>query len=187
MKNPKCILLILFAAWSFMPINGFAKTTTIAFLVYDKMNVLDYAGPREVLSQVGFGLEHDQSNDRVFTYTVGFPHASIKAIEGTTIVADYALGAEMPVPDIIVLPGARDEDVPLDPKILTWLKNHAAEKKQLMSVCTGAYFLAEAGLLNGRKATTHHLSFERFGALYPLIRLQKNVRYVDEGQILTTA
>ncbi|RZA02213.1 MAG: DJ-1/PfpI family protein [Proteobacteria bacterium] len=187
MKKLKCSLILFISAWSLMPLTSSAKTTTIAFLVYDKMNVLDYAGPREVLSQVGFSLAEEKGGDKISAFTVGFPQKEIRAIEGTQIVADYGWGDAIPAADIIIVPGARDEDVPLDLRILVWLKEHAAANRQLMSVCTGAYFLGEAGLLNGKKATTHHLSFPRFKAQYPGVKLQEKVRYVEEKNILTTA
>jgi transcriptional regulator GlxA family with amidase domain len=80
--------------------------------------------------------------------------------------------------------GARDD---IDPRVLVALRRAAARGKRIASICTGAFILAEAGLLDGRPATTYWLYSDEFRRRYPRVDLRADVLYVDDGQILTSA
>ena len=88
--------------------------------------------------------------------------------------------------DLIAIPGW-DSPVDPSPEFLQALRDGVARGARVMSVCTGAFVLAAAGLLDGRRATTHWRHSERLARLYPAIDIDPNVLYIDEGQVLTSA
>jgi transcriptional regulator GlxA family with amidase domain len=99
---------------------------------------------------------------------------------------DYAA---LTTADTVVVPASQEtdeDDDPLDHELRAALSALGPEVR-VASVCTGAFVLAAAGLLDGRRATTHWLSAERFRTLYPRVRLDPDVLYVDEGRVLTSA
>ncbi len=87
----------------------------------------------------------------------------------------------------IVLPGIDDLSVRPGPAALRALRAAAARGARLVSICTGAFALAEAGLLDGKRATTHWLDAEELRACYPMVEVDPDVLYVDNGQVLTSA
>lgn len=89
--------------------------------------------------------------------------------------------------DIVVVPSWRDAQEAPPPRLLAALRRAHARGALLVGLCLGAYVLAEAGLLDGRRATTHWRWAERFARRYPLIRVDPGVLYVDEGDVLTSA
>lgn len=158
----------------------------VAFLVYDDMNILDYSGPREVFSQAARTMKSKGIKQEINAYTIGYPSLTIKAIEGTVIQADYTLD-NSPQPDFLILPGGNITHISKDLKVIEWIKNIANTSKVTMSVCTGAALLAETGLLDGKEATTHHLFLASFKERYPRVKLRNDMRFVDEGSVMTTA
>jgi transcriptional regulator GlxA family with amidase domain len=88
--------------------------------------------------------------------------------------------------DTIVVPG-RDNHGPTDPEVLDALRAAAARGTRIASVCVGAFILAETGLLDGLRATTHWVGAAELAARHPAIEVDPNVLYVDNGQFLTSA
>ena len=89
--------------------------------------------------------------------------------------------------DTIVIPGWRDPDEPPPAALLRHLRRAHERGARLCSICSGVFVLAAAGLLDGRRATTHWRYVERLAARYPLIRVEPNSLYVDDGALLTSA
>jgi transcriptional regulator GlxA family with amidase domain len=89
--------------------------------------------------------------------------------------------------DTIVVPGRNDVTAGTSDDVLRALKSAYARGTRIASICSGAFTLAEAGLLDGRRATTHWLAADLFRATYPAVDLDPDVLYVDEGQVLTSA
>ena len=146
----------------------------IAILAFDGMTALDAVGPAQVLTFL--------------------PGASVRWVSpepgprrtdaGMSIVADRAL-ADVPRPDVLLIPGGLDmRPVMADTRVLDWLRTAHATAQWTTSVCTGALVLGAAGLLNGRRATTHWAMLERlpkFGAT-PVAE-----RVVVDGKLITAA
>lgn len=102
------------------------------------------------------------------------------------IATDYGLG-HLTEAHTIVVPGCNDAaTVPTD-EILAALRDAYAAGIRIASICTGAFVLAAAGLLDGRRATTHWIAAEVFRAAFPAVELDPDVLYVDDGQVLTSA
>lgn len=100
---------------------------------------------------------------------------------GMLVTPDYSF-ADAPVPDIVVI-GAQSGGAGLS----DWLRKVHAQHATIMSVCTGAYRLAESGLLDGKSATTHHDSYGDFASQFPKVKLVRSVRYVESDPTIYTA
>ncbi|MFC8491323.1 DJ-1/PfpI family protein [Streptomyces sp. NPDC057235] len=128
----------------------------IAVLLYDRFTALDAVGPYELLARL-------PGAETVFVARERGPVRNDQ--DSLALVADRAL-AEVPAPDIVLVPGGPDARVAMDdPEILDWLRAADATSTWTTSVCTGSLVLAAAGLLDGRRATTHWLAFDELRAL----------------------
>ena len=101
---------------------------------------------------------------------------------GTDLGIEAAAGA-----DTMVVPGRNDVTVGTSEDVLHTLRSAYAAGTRIASICSGAFTLAEAGLLDGKRATTHWLAADLFRATFPTVDLDPDVLYVDEGQVLTSA
>lgn len=111
---------------------------------------------------------------------------SMRAVGGFEFTAPHGLGV-LDRAGTIVVPGWSTADRPSPPALLRKLRRAHAQGARLLSICSGAFLLAEAGLLDGRRASTHWLYADTFRDRYPKVELDAEVLYVDEGPILTSA
>lgn len=102
------------------------------------------------------------------------------------IVVPHGLDA-LAAADTIIVPGITDVQMPAPPAVLNALRRAAARGARIASICSGAFVLAEAGLLDGRRATTHWLAAPLLAQRFPAITVDPDVLFVDEGRILTSA
>ncbi len=158
---------------------------TIAVLLFDDVEELDAVGPYEVLAS--WTLVHPEDGWRVVT-TV--PVDSSPDVDGAKDLRMSA--AEMPERlgqlDVLVHPGGRGTRRLLaDEEHLDWVRGQAEGGALMTSVCTGALVFAASGLLAGRPATTHWRALGELAALDPTIELRPDDRYVDDGQVITSA
>lgn len=146
----------------------------VAFLVSAGSNVIDMAGPWEVFQDVmtrpGFRL-----------YTVADGAASVRLTGGLHVIPDYALDAAPP-PHVIVVPAMRGT-----PAVHEWLRGMSGQAQLTLSVCTGAFQLARAGLLEGKAATTHHEFYDQFARSFPTVQLKRGLRFVEGAPNIATA
>ena len=153
-----------------------------AILLFDDVEVLDFAGPFEVFSVTNELDDYSILN----VYTVAREKAPVKARNGLSINPDYAI-KEAPAPGILIVPGGiGTRPVLQQHDVISWIKESANSAEKVLSVCTGALLLAKAGLLEGLKATTHHQVFEELAALAPNTEIVKGERFVDNGKIITS-
>ena len=161
------------------PLVPSADGVPVAFLLSDGAVTIDFAGPWEVFEDarvVGRA-------QRAFSlYTVAEKPAAIVASGGLKIVPDYEL-ATAPAPKVVVVPAQSGPTA----AVKRWLMNTAQHADVVMSVCTGAQILAEAGMLDGRSATTHHSALTTLAMQYPKTSVVRGVRFVDNGSIATSA
>lgn len=150
----------------------------VAFLLSDGAVVIDFAGPWEVFNNVMIGNRMDLFQ----TYTVSESATPVQASGGMQIVPNYTL-ANAPQPKIIVIPAQGDPTQPM----LDWIRNSSKLADLTMSVCTGAFVLAQTGLLAGKSATTHHGSLMNLQIAYPDIHVKRGARFVEEGNLATAA
>jgi putative intracellular protease/amidase len=153
-----------------------AKRITVAILLFNGVEIIDYSGPWEVFGQAGFAV-----------HTVAQKADPIKTAFGQRVVPDYTL-ANCPPADILLIPGGGVSDALLaNQPLIQWIQTRAKDAQHVMSVCTGAFLLAKAGLLDGQTATTFHKSLDRLARVAPKTRVVHDQRYVDNGKVITTA
>jgi len=147
----------------------------VAFLISEGAVVIDFAGPWEVFQQV---MEPQTMQSRFQTYMVAGTAAPVRVSGGMQIVPDYIL-ADAPAPKVLVIPAQMGHS----PATLSWIREVTKHTDVTMSVCTGAFVLAETGLLNGRAATTHHAAYRELEVLYPQVKVKRGLRFVEDGNI----
>ncbi|ULR54782.1 GlxA family transcriptional regulator [Streptomyces deccanensis] len=153
---------------------------TVLFLLFDGVQSLDVTGPLEVFA----GAEqHTPGTYRVSTASLD--GAPVRTSSGLTLVPDQALAAA-PAPHTVLVPGGQGTRNPA-PGVVDWLREHGPRAERLVSVCTGAILLAEAGFLDGRRATTHWAYCETLARRHPAIEVDPDPIYVRDGHIATSA
>ena len=162
----------------------------VAILIFDNVEVLDFAGPFEVFSRTRLtpGVESRRSEDsapfRVFT--IAKTSEPVTATGGLVVIPKYGF-AETPRIDLLVVPGGFGTRLLMsDEDTLDWIRRTAAKARQVSSVCTGALLLAKAGLLEGRRATTHWASLDLLDSLGAGVTVERSSRVVDDG-VITSA
>jgi transcriptional regulator GlxA family with amidase domain len=162
-----------------------AVTRNVAIVVYDGVELLDFAGPGEVFSSAArFGAVGDQPAFRV--YTVATNKAPITSQGFLKIVPEFSV-EDAPRPDLIVLPGGNSAALTEDPRFMAWAHKAFETSEIAMSVCTGAFVLGKSGLLDGRTATTWFGATAKLRQAFPKASVQDGRRFVDQGAIVTTA
>jgi transcriptional regulator GlxA family with amidase domain len=164
--------------------------TNVAVLLFEDVEVLDFAGPFEVFSRVRTlpGLESRWNEDTApfNVFTVAKTAEPISAIANMMVIPDHGFETA-PRIDILVVPGGLGARALLDDEeTLTWIKSVDESTSLTTSVCTGSLVLAKAGLLAGRTATSHWGALEALGQIDQSITVDKTSRFVDDG-IMTSA
>lgn len=160
------------------------RTLNVAVLIYPGMNALDATGPLEV-----FDMANDLAPGSFNFYTLASTHAPVAPHGNAFSLAPRFSFADAPRADIVVVPGA---PMPIiaqlehNAALLNFVRE-AAKKPQLMSVCTGSFLLARAGVLDGKRVTTHFGATADFAQQFPRVILRQNLRFVEDGNVLTTA
>ncbi|GAB3281683.1 DJ-1/PfpI family protein [Larkinella harenae] len=164
---------------------------TVAILLFNEIEVLDFAGPFEVFGVAGRYV--DPKPFRVITVAERGP---VYARNGLCIHPSYLLN-DHPKADIIVVPGGggiHKDGTPYgsrremnNPEVLNWVRRTAETAERVLSVCTGSFILGKAGLLDGLAATTHYLALDGMKQAAPLTELRPDERYVDNGKFITSA
>lgn len=154
----------------------------VGIFLFNEVEVLDFAGPFEVFSIT------EKDNRKLFKVTtVSEQGELVHARNGLKIQPDVSFDSDLNF-DILIIPGGYGaEEIEIkNKKVIDWIKKQSEKVKILASVCTGAFLLAEAGLLNNKKATTHWMDLPRLENDYPRIKVMRDARFVDEGKIITS-
>lgn len=162
----------------------------VGILLFDGVAALDVAGPLEVLSRARLepGVESRRSDEQALfdVFTVARTREPVTATGGLVLVPGHSF-ADAPRIDLLLVPGGFGTRPMLqDAGFVEWIRATAAKARLTASVCTGALLLARAGLLDGRRATTHWGSFGLLATLGKDIRVDREARFVDDG-VLTSA
>jgi len=151
------------------------KTPTVAVLLFDHVEIIDFAGPWEVFGGAGYKV-----------FTVAEKSDPVNTVYGQKIVADYTFD-NSPKADVLLVPGGGTRDAVNNPKLIAWVQKNAKDSTYVMSVCTGAFILAKAELLDGLSATTVRGGIDNLAKAGRNIKTVYDKRYVDNGKIITTA
>jgi len=164
---------------------------TVVILLFDEIEVLDFAGPFEV-----FGVAGKRSGDAPFQVFTVAERGPIYARNGLVISPTYLLN-DHPKADIVVVPGGggiHPGGTPYgsrremnNPAVLNWVRRTTNTAELVLSVCTGSFILGKAGLLDGLAATTHFMAVDGMRQAAPNTELRPSERWVDNGKIITSA
>ncbi|HVH40273.1 MAG TPA: helix-turn-helix domain-containing protein [Gemmatimonadaceae bacterium] len=153
----------------------------VAVLALPSVVPFDLAVPMQV-----FGYPRPEWARRYVAELCAERIGRVRTSSGFELVATRGLGA-LRRADTIVIPGIDDLGLPISPAVTRAIRAAHARGARLVSICTGAFVLAGAGLLDGLHATTHWLDVPEFRARFPRVQVDANVLFVDEGRILTSA
>lgn len=172
------------------------KMKKVGILLYNFVDVLDFAGPAEVLS-----LTTRNKVDQTMTlyknhllptkpfevFTVSETGEQIKTHSGIKVEPDFSIN-NSPKLDILIIPGGplrAVQSMVKNRKIQEWIIQHKSIE-YICSVCTGALILGETGLLDEKKATTHHLALNILKEKYPNIRVESDCKIIHDTNIITS-
>lgn len=154
----------------------------VAILIFDEVEVLDFAGPFEVFS-VAARIMGEPPVLNVYTLAA---QAQVSTRGGLQVIPHHTL-ADYPRPDILLVPGGWGiRPLLQDAAMSDWVAAQAAEVELLLSVCTGSVLLGKAGLLDGLRATTHHSAFDLLREHAPATVVDEDARFVDNGTVITS-
>lgn len=172
------------------------KKRKVGILLFDYVDVLDFTGPAEVLS-----LTANNKAEQIFTlykkqllptrpfevFTLTETGKSITTHTEIEVVPDFSID-NSPKLDILIIPGGplrAVQTMAKNKRIIDWIIKHK-NIEYICSVCTGAYILGATGLLNGKKATTHHLALKLLQKKYPEIQVLSDRKVIHDGNIITS-
>lgn len=163
------------------------KPLRVVLLAYDDMNLLDLSGPLQALSTVN-RLAAAGEPMRYETIVASARGGSVMTSAGlpVTTVAVAALKG-LRIDTLIAAGGSADAGFNADPALVDWIERRASSVRRLCSVCTGAFLLAAAGQLTGRRVTTHWGWAEQLQDLYPAIHVDADPLYIRDGKVWTSA
>ncbi len=157
-------------------------TRKVGILIFDEVEVLDFAGPFEVFGVTGF-------KERNVPFEVCLIAQEMRLIHARNrfAVMPHFSFETAPELDILIIPGGfGTRPLLTNQAVIEWLQRRASSTPLVLSVCTGALLLAKAGLLAGKSATTHHGAYSELRAVDSSVTVVEGVRLVDEGKIVTS-
>lgn len=153
----------------------------VGIYLYENAEVLDFSGPFEVFTTANRLVEDDLFN----VFLIAEDRLPVHARGGFTVYPFFDLNDHPNIDVLIVAGGVHTSEVN-KPAVVDWVMRMAQGARIVASVCTGAFILAEAGLLNGLRATTHWEDISDLRETYPDVEVLDSVRWIDEGKIVTS-
>lgn len=155
----------------------------LAILLFDEVEVLDFAGPFEVFSVTQWQIEAKPFRVSLVAQNPG----PVMARNNFSVNPHYTLENHPPV-DIILIPGGFGTRKEMHNHIvIDWVRKQAASVELVLSVCTGSLVLGAAGILDGLPATTHHLRYDLLKQTAPACQVKEYQRFVDAGKVITSS
>lgn len=155
---------------------------TVSILIYPNAEVLDFSGPFEVFSTANRFFQ-----EPIFRVSLVSADPAPVTARGQYIVVPHSSISHVHSSDVLVVSGGVHSEAQHDVALLQWIQQQAAQATIVSSVCTGAFLLAEAGLLNGKTVTTHWEDIEDLQAQYPKLLVISGRRWVEQGNLITSA
>ncbi len=165
-----------------------AKTRTVGIYLFDEAEVLDFAGPFEVFStasRLNNGIDPDHA-DTFSVFTLADRMRTIVSRNGLRVLPEYDLTDHPPL-DVLIIPGGVITSELQRPEIIEWIRQINLGTTITASVCTGAFLLAKAGLLDRKPATTHWEDISDLTVMFPKVQVVGDKRWVDNGHVVTSA
>lgn len=158
----------------FKPLKTIEKPLNVAIFLFHMNQVLDYAGPYDVFVAGGNSFN---------VYTVGENSDPIKTFPNLSVNPQYTIH-NAPKPDIIIIPAGEKDSVNQEAR--DWIIKSAKEANHLLSICNGAIFIAELGLLDGLNATANRSGLEALRSFKKIKKVYNDRRYIDNGKVITS-
>jgi transcriptional regulator GlxA family with amidase domain len=164
------------------------ETLGVGILLYEKVEELDFCGPYETFKAASFQAARLRGREHFpFTvFTVAERSDLVRTSGGLRILPDFSF-ADAPAIDLLVIPGGNTSPQLDNPAMLDWLSRVTSQARINSSVCTGAFLLGKLGLLDGHPVTTHWSALDRLATTFPETRVRRDVRWVDDGAMVTAA
>ncbi len=162
----------------------------VVMLVYPGVQVLDVTGPLEVFANANRRLDElgDRRAKRYEIEIAAREPGRLLSTSGIELIAGRGLRElRAPIDTLMVAGGGGTAQALRDRELIGFLRRRAPGARRVASVCTGAFLLAEAGLLDGRRATTHWASCARLASLYPKVRVESDPIFVRDGKVWSSA
>lgn len=160
----------------------------IGIFLFEEAEALDFAGPYEVFTTAS-RVAHKSGLTPTTTFTVFSVAQTAEPVRlraGMQVIPDFTLQRAQPV-DVLIIPGGVVTAEMQKTQVIAWIKNTAAQASITASVCTGAFLLAQSGVLLHHRATTHWEDIVDLRLQFPGLTVLENVRWVDEGNVVTSA
>ena len=151
------------------------QPVAVCFYIQDGIDLLDFAGPMEVFSTAGFKV-----------FTVSKTKSTIHTQNSLSVTPEYTL-QDAPAADILVISGGNISPTLNDPEVIKWIQARQKTSQYTLSVCTGAFILGKANILDGLSATTWYQEINNLSKANPNTKVVNKTRYVDNGHVITTA
>src|SRR5262245_6589896 len=160
----------------------------VGIFVFENVEVLDFCGPFEVFSVTRLNEEKRREELSPFdVFLIAETRSPIVATGGMKVLPDCVLDT-CPKVDILVIPGGWGTRKEMNnERLLRWIGERSRQVETLTSVCTGALLLGKAGLLDGKRATTHWRSLDWMQELFPNVVVEKRLHFVEQGALFTSA
>jgi transcriptional regulator GlxA family with amidase domain len=167
---------------------GIAMTHNVGIYIFNNVEVLDFAGPYEVFTAASrVQAKGNPGCAPLFNvFTIASEQSRIKARAGLNVFPDYTFVSHPKIDVLIILGGVVTTELE-KPTVIDWITKQDRQTAIVASVCTGAFLLAKAGLLNGKQATTHWEDIDDLQKMFPSVHVTENCRWVDEGKYVTSA
>lgn len=160
----------------------------VGILIFPEVEVLDFCGPFEVFSVTRLDEERRREDPSPFEVLLVAASAEpVRATGGLRVLPDVTTNACPPL-DVLVVPGGWGTRSAIkDERLLEWIAARGKTVETVTSVCTGAMLLGQAGLLDGRRATTHWRSLAWMRESFPTVTVEEKLHVVEDGHVLTSA
>ena len=158
-------------------------TRHIGIYIYPMAEVLDFSGSFEVFTTASRVCPDD---DPFAVSLISQAGGQVVARAGYRVMSDYGIAMHPPLDVLIIAGGVHSDELDNAP-VIDWITAQSKQVSMVASVCTGAFLLAQAGVCAGRRVTTHWEDIPDFRQQFPQIPVQENVRWVDEGALITSA
>ncbi len=160
----------------------------VGILVFPEVEVLDFCGPFEVFSVTRLVEDRRRQDPSPYEVVlVAEQPGVIVTTGGLKVVADHTFDDCTPLNVLVVPGGWGTRREMMNDRLITWLEEQARQVTTLTSVCTGSLLLGKAGLLDGKRATTHWRVLEEMRKLFPAVKVIDDQHVVEEGDLLTSA
>lgn len=174
-KCPHCNMTLVKQSRMELQNRKTKKRYSIGFYLQNGVEILDFAGPLEVFAYAGFDI-----------YIISKTKKTIQSQGILSVTPDYDL-LDAPSTDILAFFGGNSGVASNDKDVIDWINSRKSTTQYHFSVCTGAFIIGKAGILEGKTATTFHESIEKLKETFPNTQVLSDVRFVDNGKVITTA